>query len=84
MTRGRIQSIVRTTLAATLALAWTLIGIAQTPVIETAAELERLGPQIGHGVPDFSLADQSGATRTLKSVIGPKGAMIVFFRSADW
>jgi hypothetical protein len=35
-------------------------------------------------VPDFSLVDQQGRTRTLQSVMGPKGAMIVFYRSADW
>jgi peroxiredoxin len=35
-------------------------------------------------VPDFSLADQAGKTWTLQSVMGPKGAMLVFFRSADW
>jgi len=35
-------------------------------------------------VPDFTLADQHGRKRTLQSVMGPKGAMIVFYRSADW
>jgi hypothetical protein len=42
------------------------------------------GPAIGQPVPDFSLPDQSGRTQTLKSVSGPKGTMLVFFRSADW
>jgi cytochrome oxidase Cu insertion factor (SCO1/SenC/PrrC family) len=49
-----------------------------------AAELDKLGPQVGSGVPDFSLIDQNGRTHTLKSVLGPSGAMLVFFRSADW
>ena len=44
----------------------------------------RTGPAIGQPAPDFSLQDQSGRTQTLKSVSGPKGAMLVFFRSADW
>jgi peroxiredoxin len=35
-------------------------------------------------VPDFSLIDQAGATRTLASILGPNGAMLVFFRSAEW
>jgi len=35
-------------------------------------------------VPDFSLPDQHGVTRTLQSTFGPKGAVLVFFRSADW
>jgi hypothetical protein len=43
-----------------------------------------LGPEAGSPVPDFSAPDQSGQARTLKSVMGPKGAMLVFYRSADW
>jgi hypothetical protein len=44
----------------------------------------RLGPQIGEQVPDFTLRDQNGTARTLQSVMGDRGAMIVFIRSADW
>ena len=44
----------------------------------------KTGPAIGQPVPDFSLQDQTGQTQTLKSVSGPKGTMLVFFRSADW
>src|SRR5204862_5816182 len=47
-------------------------------------DVARLGPQVGTTVPDFSLADQHGKKWTLQSVMGPKGAMIVFYRSADW
>ncbi len=47
-------------------------------------DVSRLAPQVGQRVPDFSLKDQSGATRTLNSIMGPKGAMLVFIRSADW
>jgi hypothetical protein len=42
------------------------------------------GPNVGERLPDFRLTDQNGVTQTLRSVIGPKGAMIVFYRSADW
>ncbi len=42
------------------------------------------GPPIGSRMPDFTLRDQNGATHTLKSLLGPKGAVILFFRSADW
>lgn len=44
----------------------------------------KLGPQVGEQVPDFSLKDQDGKTRDLHSIMGPKGAMLVFVRSADW
>lgn len=41
-------------------------------------------PGRGDGMPDFAAPDQVGRTQTLKSIMGPKGAMLVFFRSADW
>jgi len=44
----------------------------------------KLGPQVGDRVPDFKLKDQAGSEWTLKSIMGLKGAMIVFIRSADW
>ena len=42
------------------------------------------GPGIGERVPDFRLQDQNGAEKTLASIMGPKGALLVFYRSADW
>jgi len=45
---------------------------------------QTLGPKIGERVPDFSLPDQRGVTRSLNSIAGSKGAVLVFFRSADW
>ncbi|HYL34743.1 MAG TPA: hypothetical protein VEV17_02385 [Bryobacteraceae bacterium] len=42
------------------------------------------GPPAGRAMPDFSLQDQDGKTHSLKSLLGPKGALILFFRSADW
>ena len=47
-------------------------------------DVQKLGPQVGARVPDFSLPDQHGQTRTLQSLMGPKGLMLVFNRSADW
>jgi hypothetical protein len=47
-------------------------------------DVSKLGPQVGERVPDFSLNDQNGKTWTLQSLMGPKGAMLVFYRSADW
>ena len=47
-------------------------------------DVSKLGPQVGERVPAFSLPDQTGKTRTLESIMGPKGAMLVFIRSADW
>ena len=47
-------------------------------------DVSKLGPQVGQRVPDFRLSDQSGRVRTLQSIMGPRGAMLVCFRSADW
>ena len=47
-------------------------------------DIQTLGPQVGSRVPDFTLLDQQGRSRTLASLMGPKGLMLVFFRSADW
>lgn len=43
-----------------------------------------LGPAVGSRVPDFEASDQSGQTRSLQKLMGPKGLMLVFHRSADW
>ena len=50
----------------------------------TPIDVAKMGPQVGQLVPDFSLTDQSGKTWTRQSIMGAKGAMLVFFRSADW
>jgi hypothetical protein len=44
----------------------------------------KTGPEVGQQVPAFAAQDQDGRKQTLKSIMGPKGAMLVFFRSADW
>jgi hypothetical protein len=52
--------------------------------VRTPIDVSKLGPQVGERVPDFSLKDQHGKVWTRQSIMGPKGAMLVFFRSADW
>lgn len=47
-------------------------------------DVSKLGPQVGGRVPDFSLKDQNGKAQTLHSIMGAKGVMLVFVRSADW
>jgi hypothetical protein len=74
----------RTVLGGFIALAVLAMVEAQAPPAKTAADLAKLGPQIGERVHDFRLPDQNGALRDLKSLLGPDGAMLVFFRSAEW
>src|SRR5271165_1200088 len=41
------------------------------------------GPPAGAKLPAFSLSDQDGKARSLQSLLGPKGALIVLYRSPD-
>ncbi|MBM4194664.1 MAG: hypothetical protein FJ202_09850 [Gemmatimonadetes bacterium] len=64
-----------------------LFGMLQPMAQERAREqvdVSKLGPQVGGRVPDFNLTDQTGRPRNLQSIMGPRGAMLVFVRSADW
>ena len=44
----------------------------------------KTGPKIGEKIPDFSLSDQHGEELSLQQLMGPKGLLLVFVRSADW
>lgn len=81
----------------TLALVWRALAVSAClvgPVSWSAAQtqasapsrvdLAAVGPQVGQQVPEFRLTDQNGQVWTRESIAGPKGAMLVFFRSADW
>jgi peroxiredoxin len=49
------------------------------------ASADDLGPPVGAKVPDIGTpADQTGVPRTLSSLMGDKGLVLFFFRSADW
>lgn len=69
---------------------WSMLALLAIPFLSqpqpsrTPIDVSRLGPQVGERVPGFNLKDQSGKMWTLPSVMGPKGAMLVFFRSVDW
>jgi hypothetical protein len=52
--------------------------------IEAQNEGASSGIAIGQIAPGFELKDQNGRTRTLKSLMGRKGVLLVFIRSADW
>jgi len=53
-------------------------------LISAALNARDFGPALGSKLPGFELKDQDGKTHTLAGLLGPKGAVIVFFRSADW
>ena len=66
-------------------VATVLMGIVPMDAQERQpVDLSSLGPQVGERVPDFALPDQHGAIQTLDSIMGERGAMLLFHRSADW
>lgn len=68
-----------------LALSGPFIGPAQAQEFAPGEiDVAELGPQVGELVPEFSLPDQNGDIWTRESIMGPRGAMLVFVRSADW
>ena len=60
--------------------------VVPVPAQERGARVDvsKLGPKVGQQVPDFSLSDQNGKAWTLRSLMGSRGLMLVFYRSADW
>lgn len=53
-------------------------------VVEEDAVTHEPGPHVGEPIPSFEAPDQWGRKQTLATVRGPRGAAIVFIRSADW
>lgn len=42
------------------------------------------GPEVGEQIPAIAALDQNGVRRTFDDIKGPNGALVFFFRSADW
>ena len=61
-----------------------LLALATVQAQQPTVKVQALGPQVGRRIPAFTLVDQNSTPRTLRSLMGPKGLMLVLFRSADW
>ena len=83
MRRRRSTVLVAGVVSAALSLSARVASQQPSPQ-SSLPDVQKLGPQVGSPVPDFTLLDQKGQSRTLASVMGPKGLMLVFNRSADW
>lgn len=44
----------------------------------------KVGPAVGDRLPDFSMTDARGGTRSLRSLSGPRGLVLMIFRSVSW
>jgi len=42
------------------------------------------GPAVGGKMAGFELPDQDGRLHNLRDLLGPQGAIMLFYRSADW
>jgi peroxiredoxin len=47
-------------------------------------DLIEIGPAVGAHIPPLAAIDSTGQPRTLANLSGPKGLVLVFFRSARW
>jgi len=50
----------------------------------TLAIASAASPGVGDAAIAFELPDQNGVRQTIASLSGPRGLMLVFYRSADW
>lgn len=80
MASQRQMRILSLFIASGLVAAVTCLAGQAPPTVDTS----KIGPQVGATVPAFSGTDQFGQPQSLAAAMGPKGAMLVFFRSADW
>jgi hypothetical protein len=63
----------------------TVRGTLEEDTIHVALlELMSIGLSVGQKAPAFSARDQMGQVQTLETLKGPKGTVLLFFRSADW
>ena len=64
----------------------TIEGALQGNAIQVAKirKLTSIGIEVGQKAPGFSARDQFGREQNLETLKGPKGTILLFFRSADW
>jgi hypothetical protein len=71
-------------------IGWATLFCLAIPALAQNASRSRVpanlttGPEIGEQIPLIEAADQHGVRRDFDDIVGPAGAMILFFRSADW
>lgn len=61
-----------------------LVFVAVSIFAQTQTARKEVGPAVGQQIPAFKALDQFGRERTLSSLAGPKGLILLFVRSADW
>ena len=71
-------------------IGWAALCCLAIPALAQNASRSRVpanlttGPEIGERIPLIEAVDQHGVRRDFDDIVGPAGAMILFYRSADW
>ena len=64
--------------------AFALAASLAVPAVLASDYSDGWGPPVGTALPEAALTDQSGQPQTLAGLMGPRGLLIFFNRSADW
>ena len=75
---------IASTLTALAVIALPVFGQDVFTIVEPQDENMLTGPELGERIPAFSALDQHGVPKSFEDIVGPNGAMIIFYRSADW
>jgi len=75
---------VKTGIAVLICVGLLTLASAQESRRTSDAVARPIGLEIGQQAPAFALMDQFGREQSNKTLKGPKGTVLLFFRSADW
>lgn len=64
--------------------AFAIAALLAVPAVFASDYRDGWGPPVGTALPEAALTDQSGQPQTLAGLMGPRGLLIFFNRSADW
>ena len=61
-----------------------VIGQEEFDTVDPLDDDFRTGIEVGTRIPEFLAVDLNGKSWDFESIRGPKGAVLHFYRSADW
>ena len=65
-------------------LARTALALVLTAPATASEYVDSWGPSVGTTIPEASFEDQAGQPRTFTRLMGSRGLLLFFNRSADW
>ena len=74
----------RNRVSLTIRLLAVILFAAPAVIPQTASERAERGPAVGQKIPGFKARDQFGREQSPASLMGSKGLVLLFVRSADW